>query len=176
MLFYGSPSRVGHKQCIRAGFTVSSKFVLQRLSVYSSEQGLLIRVGVSLPSPRSQVIGRPGKVLIMLIRVSLAKGKGTVLSEHTLLYKLFLTKAGQDQGRTRLLVRCFQAKFEDIKQAEAYPVGYLLSYLFLSKAYPGTDPSTLHQLPSQHGGRVHQVYSGTEDNEGLPGRLVLHLV
>ena len=69
----------------------------------------------------------------------MAKGKGTVLSEHTLLYKLFLTKAGQDQGRTRLVVRCYQAKFDDIKKTEAYPVGYLLSKIFSSKAYSGTD-------------------------------------
>ena len=52
----------------------------------------------------------------------MAKGKGTVLSEHTLLYKLFITKAEQDHRRTRLLVRYYRAKFDNIKKTDVYPV------------------------------------------------------
>ena len=41
----------------------------------------------------------------------------------------FITKAGQDHRRTRLLVGYYQAKFDDIKKTEAYPVDiYLGNY------------------------------------------------
>ena len=69
----------------------------------------------------------------------MAKDEGTVLSEHTLLYKLFITKAEQDHRRTRLPVRCYRAKSDDIKKTGVYSVDIYLGKYSLSKGYSRTD-------------------------------------
>ena len=109
------------------------------------------------------------------VPLPLAKDKGTVLSEHTLHYKLVITKAGQDHGRTRLLVGYYRAKFDNIKKTEMYSVDIYLGKYSLCEVYSRTDCEHTSQLPSLFEGRVHWRTRALKIMKSLPGRLVLHL-